>query len=266
MTEHDRRRACRREKMSVAAAWKKAWSLLGPREKRNAFLVLAVMVVGALSAAVSVAAVLPFLTVLVNPGLIHERAALSWAYEALGFDTEFGFLIALGVATLAVLALTNAVQIAKVFIVSRFVNMRRHTISCTLMAAFLRQPYEFFLNRHTGSMAKGVLSEADQVVKEFLLPSSHLITAALTSLSVMAVVIAVNPIIGVAGILLFGGEFGTILAVSRARVLRLGRQRLEANGARFALANEAFGGIKDLKVIGREASYLSRYQIGRAHV
>jgi ATP-binding cassette, subfamily B, bacterial PglK len=42
---------------------------------------------------------------------------------------------------------------------------------------------------------------------------------------------------------------------------RLGNERLEANSQRFKLAGEAFGGIKELKVLGRESFFTDHYAI-----
>ena len=64
--------------------------------------------------------------------------------------------------------ITSVIQIAKSYAVSRYSLMRGHSISHRLMIAYLRQPYAFFLNRHSGEMSTRVLSEAQQVVNQFL--------------------------------------------------------------------------------------------------
>src|SRR6056297_130326 len=162
------------------STWKKAWALLDGRERRNAWIVLGIVILGALSSALMVGSVLPFLSVLADPGRIETNVALAWTYATFGFTSDYGFLIGLGLASLAVIVLTSVMQIVKTWAVARFAFMRAHSISQRLMAAYLRQPYEFFLNRHTGEMGTRILSETGQVVSQFFRPAAELVAAALT--------------------------------------------------------------------------------------
>src|SRR6056297_2874346 len=77
-------------------SFRKGWSLLTPQEKRNAFKVMGVMMLGARGSAAMVGAIFPFLTVLADPGVIQRNALLSWAYAAFGFRSDYGFVLALG--------------------------------------------------------------------------------------------------------------------------------------------------------------------------
>jgi len=139
--------------------WRKCWALLDAHERRNAWITLAVVILGALSSALMVGSVLPFLTVLSDPGQIARVPALAWAYEVFGFTSDYAFLIAMGLASFAVIVLSSLIQIAKTYVVARFATMRIHSISHRLMIAYLRQPYAFFLNRHTGEMNTRVLAK-----------------------------------------------------------------------------------------------------------
>src|SRR6056297_4011664 len=99
--------------------WRKAWALLDARERRNAWITLGVVILGALSSALMVGSVLPFLLVLSDPGRIADVPVLIWAYETFEFTSHYSFLIALGFGCFAVIVLTNLVQIAKVYVVAR---------------------------------------------------------------------------------------------------------------------------------------------------
>jgi len=76
----------------------RVWALLAPRERRNALKVLGVMIVGAFASAAMVGSVFPFLSVLANPALIRENAALAGIFESGGFTSDYRFLVALGLA------------------------------------------------------------------------------------------------------------------------------------------------------------------------
>src|SRR5690554_5550126 len=72
------------------STWKKSWALLDARERRNSLIVLCIVIVGALSSALMVGSVLPFLSVLADPTRIETTPALVWSYETFGFTSDYG--------------------------------------------------------------------------------------------------------------------------------------------------------------------------------
>jgi hypothetical protein len=75
--------------------WKKAWALLGARERFSAWITLTVVILSALSSAVMVGSVLPFLSILSDPEQIGSVPAFAWAYKTFGFETNYSFLFGL---------------------------------------------------------------------------------------------------------------------------------------------------------------------------
>lgn len=240
-------------------AFRKAWSLLDRHEQRNAWIVLTVVAVSALSAAFMVGSVLPFLRVLAEPSSITEIRQLNWAYETFGFDSRFSFLIALGIATLAVILLSNGLQLIRVYVIARYSKMRSYSLSRKLLGLYLSQPYEFFLGRHTGDMSTRILSEAEQTVNGFFRPFAEVVTGVLTVLAIVGLLIWVNASVAIGTFLLFGGAYGGLFLVVRSKITSLGKKRAKANRRRFLTAKEALGGIKEVKLRGHEDVYLKRF-------
>ncbi|WP_299792834.1 ABC transporter ATP-binding protein [uncultured Marivita sp.] len=239
--------------------WGKAWELLDARERRNAWIVLAVVILGAFSSALMVGSVLPFLSVLSDPRRIDTVPALSWAYENFGFQSDYAFLVGLGLASLGIIMLTSSIQILKTWTIARFSTMRIHSISRKLIAGYLRQPYEFYLNRHSGEMSTRILAETQQVIAQFFRPAAELVASSLTTLAILGLLLFVEPLIAIVAFCLLGGIYGGIYALNRRVLKQLGRHRADANSERFRVANEALGGIKGIKILGRESAYVARY-------
>lgn len=241
------------------STWKKAWALLDAREKRNAWLVLGIIIIGALVSAVMVGSVMPFLAVLADPSLIETTPVLAWAYDALGFTSTYGFLVGLGLASFTVIVLSSLIQIARTWAVTHFAMMRVHSISHRLLATYLAQPYAFFLNRHSGEMGPRVLAESGQVVGQFLRPAAEFVAACMTTIAIVGLLLWVQPVVAAVAFAVLGGIYGAIYLGTRRILRRLGKARVAANTARFRLANESLAGIKDIKLLGREKAYLDRY-------
>ncbi len=238
---------------------RKAWALLDARERRNAGIVLAVIIVAALGSAGMVGSVMPFLSVLAQPSRIESVPALAWAYNSFGFTSDYAFLIALGLASLAVILIANGLQMLRTYAMTRFTQMRVHSLSSKLLAAYLRQPYAFFLDRHSGTMSTQILAESAAVVQRFIAPAAQIVASFFTVTAILALLIWVEPIVAVAAFAVLGGSYGLVFVVVRPRLGHLGKIRVESNKARYRIAGEALSGIKDVKLSGQEATYLDRY-------
>jgi ATP-binding cassette, subfamily B, bacterial PglK len=240
--------------------WKKAWTLLDARERRNAGIVLCVMIAAALSSTAMIGSIIPFLSVLAEPERIRSMTVLARVYDRFGFTSEFDFLTVLGLGSFTVIVFANLVQVLRVWLVARFTTMRVHTLSQRLLSAYLRQPYEFFLANHSSAMSTQILAETQQVVNQFFRPAADLVGSLLTVLSIVALLLWVNPVVALTVFGLLGGLYGIIFVFSRSMLGRIGKVRAQANSERYRIANEALGGVKDIKLSGRESSYINRYQ------
>ncbi|XWN31279.1 MAG: ABC transporter ATP-binding protein [Devosia sp.] len=241
--------------------WRNAWAILNQRERRNAWIVLGIVVLAAVASAAMVGSVMPFLSVLADPERIRAVPALSWAYDAGGFTSDYAFLAALGAGSLVIIIIASAIQILRTWAVSRFAMMRMHTISYRLLTAYLRQPYAFFLNRHSGEMGTQILAESQQVVNLFFRPATEVVAAVLTVIAVVGLLLWVNTTVALSAFVVLGGLFGGAFLLARRTITHQGQVRATANKMRYRLAGEALGGIKDIKLLGREAAYIDQYRV-----
>lgn len=152
-----------------------------------------------------------------------------------------------------------SLQLINIYNSSRFALMRIHSISCKLLEAYLSQPYEYYLNRNSSTMSTRVLSEVQEVVSRVLMPTTELVTSSLTILALTALLMWVDPFITLAALGLFVTTYGCTFLISRITLNVLGQVRIARNTDRYRIALEAFGGIKEIKILGRESAYVDRY-------
>ncbi|MEO1775683.1 MAG: ABC transporter ATP-binding protein [Pseudomonadota bacterium] len=233
--------------------------MLSPREQVNAMKVLALMMLSALASAAMIGSIFPFLSVFADPAKIEENDLLAWAYERGGFASSYEFLIALGLLSAAIILISNVILMIKVWAVSRYAQMRVHSLSRRLLARYLTQPYMFFVNRHSSDMSSNILQEAQFVVGDFLRPMADILSAIFTFTAVVMMLMLIEPVVATATIVTLGLLYGTIFGVTRRYVRRMGQRRAKANAARYRIAGEVLSGIKDVKLLGRETAYLDRF-------
>lgn len=238
----------------------KLLSLLSRRERLKAAVLLGLMVINAFFQTLGVASVMPFLSVLADPGVIETNQWLKAIYEGLDFQDTRSFLFLLGGAAFTLIIVGNAVQAITQWVTVRFAHMRQYSLSRRLMADYLRRPYSFFVARNSGDLAKTVLEETQQAVIGALMPVLRLISNGLLTGFIVALLIVVDPVIAIIGAGAVAGAYGLIYIAARRWLQRIGVARVKANQQRFTTVGEAFAGAKEIRLLGRERAYLSRYE------
>ena len=237
----------------------KLLSLLTPEERRRGYLLLGMVVFMAILDMIGVASILPFMSVLTNPGMVTSNRYLALIYAYLGFSAPERFLAFLGLVVFLLLLLATAFKALTTYSLLRFSQMREYAIGRRLVAGYLRQPYDWFLNQHSADLGKTVLSEVAQVINGSVVPAMQLIAQGAVALAIVCLLISVNP--EVAALMIFGlGAVYAIIYLSLRRYLtRIGMERVASNQLRFQVIQETFGGIKDVKVTGLEHVALERF-------
>jgi ABC-type multidrug transport system fused ATPase/permease subunit len=236
-----------------------AIDLLTPAERRRAMVLLLLVIAMAMLDVIGMASVMPFLAVMANPEMITNYAALNQLYTRMAFTSTDQFLYFLGLASFILLVVAAVVRIGGQYAVNRYTQMRTHSIGVRLLDTYLRRPYAFYLNRHTGDLAKGLLSEVNQLASQVFAPLSQVIAQSISLVALLTLLIVVDPVVALIMASVLGGSYGLIYLTIRRYLGRVGLDRVKANRARFQVVAEALGGIKPVKLLGRETTYVDRF-------
>ena len=237
----------------------KIWRLLTPKERRNGFLVLGLMVLMAAAEVAGIASVIPFLSVMGDPGMIERNQYLQFVYHAAEFENRRQFLVALAAFGLVMLSVSTSVRVVAQYAIVNYAEMRRHSVSIRLLYGHLNQPFEFFLNHNSADLAKTILSEVDQLTMNVITPAVHFVAYGLVSLAVVVLLLVLDPAMALVTLGVFGGFYALTYLGLRGYLNRIGQERVRANNQRFKAAAEAMAGIQELRVLGREQAFFDAF-------
>ncbi|HUP25443.1 MAG TPA: ABC transporter ATP-binding protein [Thermoanaerobaculia bacterium] len=232
---------------------------LSPRERRQVLLLLPLLIATALVQVVGIASVVPFLAVVADPDAMTRYVSLARLYELGGFEEMRSFLIALGALMFVIIVGSNGLNVLSTWAVLRFSWMRSHTIAVRILRGFLARPYVFFLEQHSADLGRNLLGEVVQIVTGTLVPAMKALSGAIVALAVLALLFYVDPLLALLTGVVMGGAYGLLFFAVRRRQRHMGQVRLAANKGRYKTLAETFGGIKDVKLLGREATMVRRF-------
>ncbi|MFT6773575.1 MAG: ABC-type multidrug transport system fused ATPase/permease subunit [Paracoccaceae bacterium] len=238
---------------------RKLMELLDRRERRRFWLLCFMVLVMGFANMIGVAAIIPLLAVLGDPEKIHVNPWLSDAYDTFGFTSDHGFMVALGFGAFVIFMLTIAIRVVTTYALFRFGAMRNYSITAKILGGYLQQPYAWFLHRHSADLVKTVLTEIAQMTGGVIMPLLNMLSNAVVVLFLIALLVLVDPLASLLMATVMAGGYGVVFALVRRRLQQVGTQRYDANQARFRIAQEALSGVKEIKVLGLEASTMRRF-------
>jgi len=238
----------------------KAFKLLTRYERRRGVLMLGVVIIVALFEAIAVVSIVPFLKASADRGIIETNTLMKMAYDRFGFSSANDFLMFLGLGSFVLLVTAAVVRIWGKYVLTIYAQTLRSSIETRLLEIYLRQPYEFHLNRHSGDLTNSILSEVDLLIRNVFQPIADMVGRGVTLILLVTILLVYNPWIALSAMVVLGGSYLVIYRIVFRFITRIGHARAIANRARFENAIEAIGGIKVIRLLGRERMYLDRFR------
>ncbi len=239
---------------------RKLLDLFDRHERRRLAMLVAVMIVSGLLQTIGVASIVPFLAVVSNPATIHTNRWLAAAYLRFGFSGENAFLVALGALFLVIMVFANGMNLLTLWLTTRMQWRTRDRLSQWLMRRYLHAPYQFHLRHNSARLGKGLLNEVNRVVGGVFLPLTRLIARGVSATFLVILLLWADPLLAVIVAVSIGGFYAVVYSTIRGRQRRLGEEESAAKTTRIQISNEAIGGIKELKVLGRQSFFLDRFR------
>ena len=254
----------------MLTTFRKVIGLFEPAEVRRLAIIVIAMVLTGLLQTVGIASIMPFLAVVSSPAVVRENPYFAQAFDTLGFDDTREFLVALGVLFVALMVAANGLATLTNWATVRLQWRTQVRLSHRLLSRYVEAPYGFHLYQNSAKLGKTLLGDVNRVISGVLIPGLNMLARIISTAFIVALLVWADPLLALVVSSVVGGFYGLLYAVVRKRQARLGDEATVATKERFQVANEAFGGIKDLKVLGREDFVLTRFsepaaRYARAH-
>ena len=225
------------------------WRLLDRRQRGGLLMMQALSLLMALSTLAGIAAVAPFFAVLGDPAAITRSPTLSWLYRHCGCHDQRGFVVALGLAFLGVVLLSNAVNLLGSLAMNRFAHRVGNRFCIALFDEYLHRGQQFHMAANSSTLFNNVVWEVTRGSTGVLQSFLTLSTNAVTSILIIVSIVVVNPLIALGTVIALGGSYGLIYLLARSRLQRNGLLESELTEQRTRIVTESLGAIKEILLL-----------------
>ena len=236
-------------------------SLLRRSEQKTLLWLMGLAAATAILETVGVAAVLPFMSLAAAPELSQSSSWLTSLATGIGAENQREALILVGLGVLLLLLLSSALSATTSWSLLRFANRQGHRLTVRLLASYMNQPYAFFLGRNSAELLKTLFTDTARITQHILIPCLQLVSRGMSALFIIALLFAADPRLAALVVLVLGGGYLLAYTLVRGVIARAGRTSLRSSAQRATYAQEALGGIKEIKLLGQEKYFLRRVEV-----
>lgn len=232
--------------------------IMNRKQQKQCIGAFIAMMVAAIFETLGVSVIIPFIISMTQPNTLMQNKYVMKITELLGITTVTGLMALMAIGVIIIYTAKNAIILLSNYIQIRFRNNLEKDLSVLMLDSYMKRPYTYFLKVNSGDILRGVNSDISgvaQIVDGFFSFFSELFTFVL----ICVFLIYLNPVIAIGLIIAMSLCAILIIFGFKGRINKLGKKAREVFARRFAYANQAVGGIKEITVMQRRECFTKQY-------
>ncbi len=231
---------------------------LNRRQRVRLVGMVVLVVLGAGFEMLSVGLVLPFVSMVTDPGIISTNRWIAAAYRLAGSPAPQSFILA-GAAGLALLFSVRNVYLGYVvYARQRYVYAIYGSLVARISRCFLHRPYSHHLDRNSADFTRIVVIDAVNVASGSMDPLLIMVTEVLVSGSLVGVMVWVKPVETLAMMAFLGLTLAATSRLMRRHLVGLGARLQAGQVGLVNWTSQCAGGAREAIVFGRRGYFLDQ--------
>ncbi|KUG23938.1 phospholipid-lipopolysaccharide abc transporter [hydrocarbon metagenome] len=151
-----------------------------------------------------------------------------------------------------------------VYLKTRIIYNEQVRLGNRLFNAYMKANYTFFLNRNSAELLRNVNNETRLVISDVIMPLMQIIMDGLVLLMIVILLLKVEPVISLLTFIVLGIVSFLFIRFTNKKNKSYGKEAQQHRRRMNKTVLEGISSIKDVKVMGRENSFLERYKLSAA--
>ena len=244
--------------------YRKLMVIMNGKQKKTMGLLLAMMVFGAFLETASISLIIPVMTLVLSPDAVEKNRAMAAVYQSLHMTDPRQFTVFVMGAMVIAFICKNLFLFLLQKMMYWFVYKNQFETQEKMLRSFVKRDYEFYLNIETSTIQRIIAAD---VVNAYLLILSLLqIISECIVFSMLAVALLVvdfKMTLVIAGLLIV--TLIVIKEVIKPIMYRTGKENQDYSSLIYQWLSQTVGGMKEIKIIGRENYFIEEYSRRGTH-
>ena len=225
--------------------------ILSKPQKRKSAQVASLLLIGAGFEALGISLMIPILDIIIDDSVNSENLIVRMIIFNFGVLPKETLVIYSLLILISVFVAKGVYLSMLAWVNGKFTYTIKAELIKSLMKVYLNAPYEFHLKNNSAQLIRNLTTEATQFLNYALSPAMSIATETITVVLIFSVLFIMEPIGTVLVVLMLVSSLVAFQKTVGNYSSRLGELRQHADGLVVQKAQEAIGGIKDVKLFDR---------------
>ena len=244
---------------SVKDVWHKLIFVLTKKQKKIAVLVFIMTLVGAGAETLGVSAIIPLVQALTDVETLMDKAYIRKIMQILNISEAHQLIIIIVIGTIGIYLLKNLYLFLLLYVRNKFAYKVQREMSVKIMQSYMKRNYTFFLNYSTEECMRGVQDDVKGVFA-IIQNGFALLSEGLTIACICAYIMITDVVMAMAMVVLVLICVFIVYSFFRKWMRYLGEKSREYGPVVTKYTFEAFQGIKEIIIMGRQNFFLNNYE------
>ena len=203
--------------------------------------------------------ILPFVNLLIRADAMHDAWWYRLVSQLIGTESTPRILLFLVFSMMAVYVIKNLFVLFLLDLRIRFINSSKVCMGTRMITCYMHKPYTFHLQRNTAEIVRNVNGDVNGafsvIAAIFSLISDGLIVVAL-----VCYLLAIEPYMTLGVLAALAVCSAVYFLIVRVKIRSVGQEARKLTARMYKAIHQAMGGIKEVKVMGREAYFADVYR------
>ena len=236
------------------------FEVLTPAQRKNYYFLQVLVILMAIMEIIGVASIVPFMALVGDMDQLNQDSIFGRAYIASGINTEFKFVLILGISVLVLLIIASAVSIFTIWRLTKFAHKTGAELGDRLYSYYLKKDWLFHASGNSSNLIKKIATETPRTTQGIIVQLMQMNAKIVLAIFVTITVFFYDPKVALLGFLIFSMAYTFLFNIVKIRLQRNGKVISDVYQRRFGLMNEGFGGIKDILLLGRDLYFIDRFR------
>ena len=236
------------------------FSFLDKSQQKKIIYLQLLILLTALMEVLSLFAIAPFVSIIVDFEVINREGYISNIYSYLGFESPRIFLFFFALFFLCILYISNLTHMLTIWLVTTNSVKMGTTLGTRMYSFYLNREWLFHVKNNSAQLINKIAQESDIITLGIILPTILMIAKLAVSLFIVTAMIIYNPLVALIVGVILGTCYFTIWTIIKTTIMKNGIIVTLSQEKRFKLMSEGFGGIKELLISGRQGFFSNLFR------
>lgn len=235
------------------------WAQLEEHRKKSFFILLFLMFLSSLAELLSLAMLIPFMGVMLNPNKFKENEYVINIFEYLNLNIENNFVLYITIAFISITLLAGIIRYALLVYNSRFTFSTSSELAIKIYKTVLSQSFENHISLNSSFIIDGITQKVNSTIYAGVQPFLVFVTSIIVSFNIILFLLFVNVKVVITSVVIFATIYLLIVFFLKKRIHKLSQIFPEKSTQALKVVQEGLGNIRDILIDKVQNVYTERF-------